>query len=78
MTATLRHEEFAERAAERLEVAACELERQGRALGFGERVLARARELRIAAFIVRDEAAAVSGEEGAERQSVRRCSRAPG
>ena len=53
----MRQDEFAERAARRLETVADRLEEESRRLGVenGE-TLARAQELRVAAFMVRDEA----------------------
>ncbi len=54
-------EEFAERAARRLETVADRLEEESRRLGVdGEKTQARARELRVAAFMVRDEARVVA------------------
>jgi hypothetical protein len=55
------HEEFAERAAARLEEAAARIEADARRLGMGkELILYRAGELRLAALLVRDEARSVS------------------
>jgi hypothetical protein len=62
----VRHEEFAERAGNRLEDVADRLEGEGRRPGIdGEaaKTRARAQELRVAAFLVRDEAEAVAREE---------------
>src|SRR5215218_5522359 len=59
------HEEFAERAARRLEEMADRLEAEGKELGIdGEasKITARAQELRVAALLVREEAIAVSAE----------------
>ena len=59
------HEEFAKRAGRRLEEVADRLEGEGRRLGIdGEasKTTARAKELRVAALLVREEAAAVSRE----------------
>jgi hypothetical protein len=52
----LQVEEFAERAARRLESMADRLEEESRRLGVDGKTLARAQELRVAAFIVRQEA----------------------
>ena len=58
-----RQDEFAERAARRLESVADRLEQQSTGIGVEDReTLARARELRVAAFMVRDEAKAVARE----------------
>ncbi len=54
-------DEFAERAARRLEAVANRLEEESR-LGADDKILARAQELRMAAFVVRDEAEAVTRE----------------
>ncbi|MDQ4128616.1 MAG: hypothetical protein M3151_11820 [Actinomycetota bacterium] len=65
----MNHEEFAVRAQRRLEVVANRLEDEGRRLGIdGEasKTTARAQELRVAALLVRDEAAVVGGEEERE------------
>ena len=59
----MKHTEFAERAARRLESAAAHLEDEGRRLdivGDASKISARAGEMRVAAFLVRDEAQAVS------------------
>jgi hypothetical protein len=56
------HEEFAERVAERLETRADALESEGQLAGRGAAV-ARARELRVAAEMAREEAATVTVEE---------------
>jgi hypothetical protein len=54
-------EEFAERAARRLETVADRLEQESRRRGAGgEKTLARAWQLRVAAFMVRDEARVVA------------------
>ena len=55
-TGLLQVEEFAERLARRLESMADRLEEESRRLGVDGRTLARAQELRVAAFIVREEA----------------------
>jgi hypothetical protein len=54
------HEEFAERVAERLEARADTVENEGR---LADVTVVRVRELRVAAEIAREEAAAVSVEE---------------
>ncbi len=59
----MRHEEFAERAAERLEAVADGLEQEGRELGIQGAVSARVGELRLAALLTREEARAVTLEE---------------
>lgn len=62
----MRHEEFAERAGRRLEATADRLEGEGRRLGIdggASKIAARARELRVAALLVHEEAAAVGQEE---------------
>lgn len=62
----MRHEEFAERAGRRLEATADRLEGEGRRLGMdggASKIVARARELRVAALLVDEEAAAVGREE---------------
>ena len=56
------HEEFAERVAERLEARAGTLENEERLVGRGATVV-RARELRVAAEMVREEAVTVTVEE---------------
>ena len=56
------HEEFAERVAERLEARADTLEYEGRLAGRGTTAV-RARELRAAAEMAREEATAVTVEE---------------
>jgi hypothetical protein len=56
------HTDFAERAARRLEGVADRLEEEGRWLKL-DTVSARAKELRVAAHLVRNEAAAVTQEE---------------
>ena len=58
-------EEFAEHAARRLEAVADRLEQESRGLGVvdGGATLARAQELRVAAFMVRDEAKVASRRE---------------
>ena len=56
------HEEFAERVAERLESRADTLESEGRRAR-GDAAVARARELRVAAEMAREEAATVTVEE---------------
>ena len=60
----MRHEEFAERAAERLEAVADRLEEEGRRLGIHGAVSARAGEMRLAALLTREEAEAVTRAEG--------------
>ena len=65
----MKHKEFAERVVGRLEETADRLEGEGRRLGIdGEasKITARARELRVAALLVRDEEAGVSREEKRE------------
>lgn len=58
------HEEFAERAAARLEDAAARIEADAIRLGMGkEMIMNRAGELRLAALLVRDEARSVSSAE---------------
>ena len=62
----MNHEEFARRAAGRLEEVADRTEEEARRLGiYGEAsgTMARAREMRVAAFLVREEALAVSEAE---------------
>ena len=62
----MKHEEFTERAVRRLEAVADRLEGDAGRLGIdGEasKTKARAQELRVAALLVRDEAAAVGREE---------------
>ena len=62
----MRHEEFAERAVSRLEAVADRLEGEAKGPGTdGEasKTKARAQELRVAALLVREEAAAVAREE---------------
>ena len=62
----MRHEEFAERAGWRLEATADRLEGDGRRLGIdggASKIAARARELRVAALLVHEEAVAVGREE---------------
>ncbi len=56
------HAEFAERVARRLEAVADRLDEEGRRLDL-DTVSARANELRVAAHLVRNEAAAVTQEE---------------
>lgn len=57
-------EEFAERAARRLEAVANRLEEESRRRGVDDETLARAQELRVGAFMVRDEAkVAARGEQ---------------
>ena len=56
------HTEFAERAARRLEVVADRLDEEGGRLN-RDTVSARAKELRVAAHLVRNEAVAVTQEE---------------
>lgn len=59
------HERFAERAARRLEKVADRLEEEYRQYGAeGDGVMARARELRVAAHLVRAESEVVSMSEG--------------
>lgn len=77
----MRHEEFAERAAKRLEAVADRLEEEGRKLGIHGAVSARAGELRLAALLVREEADAVTRAErgasveppGERRREVAEC-----
>jgi hypothetical protein len=62
----MNHEEFAQRAARRLEAVADRTEEETRRLGIdGEAsgTKARAQEMRVAAFLVREEALAVSEKE---------------
>jgi hypothetical protein len=62
----MRHEEFAERAGRRLEDVADRLEDEGKRLGIdGEapKTKARAREMRVAALLVREEGTAVARQE---------------
>ncbi len=66
----MRHDEFAERAARRLEEMAAPLEEEDRRAGRGMTAM-RANELRVAAHVVRDLSEAVSRQE--ERgSSIRR------
>ena len=58
------HERFAERAARRLELVADRLEEERRQYGADGDVLARAKELRVAAHLVRAESEVVSRSEG--------------
>lgn len=61
----MEHERFAERAARRLEMVADRLEEERRQYGAeGDGVMARARELRVAAHLVRAESEVVSRSEG--------------
>ena len=64
------HTEFAERAARRLEAVSDRLEEEGRWLKL-ETVSARAKELRVAAHLVRNEAAAVTQLENARGRACR-------
>ncbi len=57
----MRQDKFAQRAARRLEAVANRLEEESR-LGADDKILARAQELRMAAFMARDEAEAVTRE----------------
>ena len=62
----MRHEEFAKRAGRRLEATASRLEGEGRRPGIDggvSKIAARARELRVAALLVDEEAAAVGRKE---------------
>jgi hypothetical protein len=62
----VKHEQFAERAGRMLEAVADRLEGESKGLGIdGEasKTKARAQEMRVAALLVRDEAAAVAREE---------------
>jgi hypothetical protein len=59
----MKHEEFAERAAKRLEAVADGLEKEGRRLGIHGAVSARAGEMRLAALLTREEAEAVTRAE---------------
>ena len=59
----MKHEEFAERAAKRLLDMADRLEEEGRRLGVNGKVSARAKEMRVAAFMVRGEAEAITRAE---------------
>ncbi len=61
----LQVEEFAERAARRLEGVAEQLVEESRKLGVDGKTLARAQELRVAAFIVREEAALMMARKAA-------------
>jgi hypothetical protein len=70
------HTEFAERAARRLEAVADRLEEQGRWLKL-DTVSARAKELRVAAHLVRNEAAAVTQEENSRGRARRPKNRGP-
>ena len=68
----MRHEVFAERAGRRLEEAADRLESEARDLGIhggASKTGTRAGELRVAALLVREEAAAVSRSEAARPDS---------
>ena len=56
----MQREEFAERAARRLESVAARLEKESKTRGVDGNTLARAQELRVAAFMVRDEAEVVA------------------
>jgi hypothetical protein len=68
----MRHEEFAERAARRLEAEADRLEEEGRRLGIHGAVSARAGEMRLAALLTREEAEAVTrAERGSSTGSSR-------
>jgi hypothetical protein len=64
------HTDFAERAARRLEAVADRLEKEGRWLKL-DTVSARAKELRVAAYLVRNEAAAVTQEENSRGRARR-------
>jgi hypothetical protein len=64
------HTEFAERAARRLEAVADRLEEEGRWLKL-DTVSARAKELRVAAHLVRNEALAVTQAENARGRTRR-------
>ena len=64
------HTEFAERAARRLEAVSDRLEEEGRWLKL-ETVSARAKELRVAAHLVRNEAVAVTQLENARGRACR-------
>jgi hypothetical protein len=62
----MNHEQFARRAARRLEAVADRTEEEARRLGINGEVSGtrtRAQEMRVAAFLVREEALAVSEEE---------------
>ncbi len=59
----MKHEEFAKRAAKRLLDMADRLEEEGRRLGVNGKVSARAKEMRVAAFMVRGEAEAITRAE---------------
>ena len=65
----MRHEEFAERLAGRLESVAAALEEEERRIGRGS-VSARANEMRVAAHMVRDASEVVTRAE--ERQAAQR------
>jgi hypothetical protein len=65
------HTKFAERAARRLEAVADRLEEEGRWLTL-DTTSARAKELRVAAHLVRNEAEAVTQEEESSRGRTRR------
>ncbi|HEX2182078.1 MAG TPA: hypothetical protein VHH10_07310 [Rubrobacteraceae bacterium] len=72
----MRHEEFAEQAARRLEAVADRLEEEGRRLGVHGAVSARAGEMRLAALLTREEAEAVTRAEreaGRNRREVTSC-----
>jgi hypothetical protein len=62
----MRHEEFAEQTAKRLEAVADKLEEEGRRLGIHGAVSARAGEMRLAALLTREEAGAVTHAEREE------------
>ena len=69
----MHHERFAERAARRLESEANALEYQGRSLRMDGKISGipmRARELRLAAYLVREEAEAASNAEVTSGQTL--------
>lgn len=67
----MRHEEFAERAAKRLEAVADRLDEEGRRLGIHGAVSARAGEMRLAALLTREEAESVTrAERGASTEPL--------
>jgi hypothetical protein len=76
----MNHEDFAKRAARRLEAVADRTEEETRRLGIDGEVSgtkARAQEMRVAAFLVREEALAVSEAEAPAAGSPRALVEAP-